>query len=312
MTQAEIALAAPEPAAAAERRGILRLLAGMLFKPRSTLAYLRDFGGRTWIAPALLAFALLVLSQFVTGRVLASQVPGDLQEVQGQSDPGSGEEFNIEPGAQPRGQFFIGPGFRSQSAQGDQGPTVTVGPAGQSGLRGSLFRYGLPLAGLLGGWLVRGGLLYALALVLGGKSGFGAMFRMGVWTTLPDSARWLVTSAATLITGNLATSGLSSLIPAREVSFGAGGVLAGPSLPDMLLGQLLSRLDLYTLWGLILLVIGVAVTARFSWKRGLVVTSVYWGLSLALAVLPALVGFGLLSALGGGPGRLGGPVFIGP
>jgi hypothetical protein len=88
---------------------------------------------------------------------------------------------------------------------------------------------------------------------------------------------------------------------------GLGGV-ASASFVTLWLRQLLSALDVYTVWGLILAGLGVAVTARLSWVKSAVVVALFWLLSLALGVLPSLIGLNLGRVLGSGSGIGGGGI----
>ena len=58
--------ALPEPMPAEERkRGLGRLLLSSVFWPHRTFAYVRDHGGRSWLAPLLLAVLLAVAGRAV-------------------------------------------------------------------------------------------------------------------------------------------------------------------------------------------------------------------------------------------------------
>lgn len=59
---------------------------------------------------------------------------------------------------------------------------------------------------------------------------------------------------------------------------------------------LLGRIDLFWLWHLLLVVIGLAVVARFSRGKSLALTLVYAVLSVAAAVVPTV----LFGGMGGG------------
>ena len=73
----------------------------------------------------------------------------------------------------------------------------------------------------------------------------------------------------------------------------------------LLRSSLLGALDLYTFWSLLLMLIGVAVTARLGWLKAALSTAGYWVLSLVLATLPPLLSFILLTLAR--PGGIVGP-----
>jgi hypothetical protein len=80
--------------------------------------------------------------------------------------------------------------------------------------------FGLPLLGVLGEWVLRGGALLALAWVLGGRPTAGSMFRMSGWTLVPDILRLLVALGVMVTVGRIPARGLSSFAPGG--SFGGG------------------------------------------------------------------------------------------
>jgi hypothetical protein len=196
--------------------------------------------------------------------------------------------------------------------------------------------YGLPALGVVWDWLLRGTALLGLAWVLGGRPSAGAMFRMSGWTLIPDIARLGVMLAVMLGTGQVPARGLEGFAPAvggpvvnvvdaqNAEGDGAGGDTgpgdvytfeAGPGSVDMgpgglpgagdmyvsfLRNSFLSAIDLYSLWALVLLAIGAAVTARLGWLKAALSSLLYFGLNVALAALPPLLSFWLLRFAGGG------------
>ena len=59
---------------------------------------------------------------------------------------------------------------------------------------------------------------------------------------------------------------------------------------------LLSGIDLFWLWHLLLVVLGVSVVARFSRGKSLPLTLLYAALSLGMTVLPTLLFGGMMMA----------------
>jgi hypothetical protein len=224
-----------------------------------------------------------------------------------------------------------------QRHEGAEGDTFTFGAAapfgglsvgGPGGLGASspILDYGLPLLGLLGQWLLAAIVLLVIAWLLGGRPRPAAMLRMSAWALLvPSVARSLVAITVMLSTGRVPVPGLSAPLPtdgAPVVStiegdelppasegdgpvfmVGPGGATA-PNVGTLYLSALrssfLSSIDLYTLWALVLVAVGVAVTARLGWLKSTLTTAGYWGFSLALAALPAVLSFWLMSFSGAG------------
>jgi hypothetical protein len=149
------------------------------------------------------------------------------------------------------------------------------------------------------GWLAWAGALYLAGMAFGGRSTFGQMFRMVVWTWLPYAVRGLLQTLYILISGQaIANPGLSGLVmdnrPVREM------VLTPPSPGQTVLAALLSRLDLFLVWNLVLLVIGVTVVTRLPRRKAALVTLGVWLLLTLVGLVPALVS-GVLAGRFGAP-----------
>jgi hypothetical protein len=288
--------------APAEKRGLGKLLLGIVLWPRSTFAYLRDHAGRAWLLPLLLVAVLAVAARVAAAPIEKAQADAALAAIQAQiGDQGQG--------AKGGGTFFI---------SGPAGNLSSVGGAAPS----PLLTYGLPVAGVLWDWLLRGAVLLGLAWLLGGRPGAGAMFRLSGWTLIPNAARLAVAIAVMLIAHREPPAGLQGLgaqpaasscfsatdsgcapkgqVTTVQVGPGGGGGTFGPSFLPLLQSSFLGSLDLYTLWSLLLMVIGVAVTARLHWLKSILSTGLYWALSLVLATLPPLLSFLLLTLAGPG------------
>jgi hypothetical protein len=249
-----------------ERRGLLGLLWGMIVRPRSTLEYLSEHGGRTWWVPAILALLLLLLSVVIAAPITARQTREAVQASQEQLRERLGTEMSAEQRAQIE-----------QSMSVAASPLITVAIPAVTGVIGRVLS-----------WLVWAGALYLVGMALGGRSTYGQMFRIVVWTWLPFVLRTLIQAIYTLANGQLiANPGLSGLVgenrPIAEM------VTAPPDLGQMLLKALLSRVDLFLAWNLILVVVGVAVVTRLPRRKAVLATLGVWLLLTALSLLPVLV-----------------------
>ena len=317
MSAAELPLeAAPPPPP--PRRGLPALAAGVIAWPRNTFAYLRDHGGRSWLAPLGLALVLTLAARLIAQPIERAQAEALQAEIQAQIDAMQGANGDPANGdGSPN--YVVGP-------MGAGGPVATGGPATSN----PVADLGLPLLGVLGDWALRGGALLALAWVLGGRPSAGAMFRMSGWTFLPDIVRLLVAIGVMLALGRVPARGLAGLGQPADgaqisisptdgtggvvssdggsatysdgetegpqnnvITFGPGGPVSGLAggVPFLafLQGAFLSSLDIYLLWALVLLGIGVAVTARLGWLKAGLATLLYFGLSIVLAAVPPLV-----------------------
>ena len=247
-----------------ERRGLLRLLWGMIVKPRATLEYLRERGRRTWWLPALLAVLLAILPILVAAPITAQQSREAIAAAQEQMPEQMRQEMSEE--------------------EMEQAMSMTASP-----LLTTVFPAVGGVVVLAVGWLVWAGALYLAGMALGGRSTFGQMFCMVVWTWLPYALRGLLQTVYILASGQIiANPGLSGLV--QETRSISEIVVAPPSMGQMVLVAFLSRIDLFLVWNFILLVIGVTVTTRLSRRKAALVTLGVWLLLTALSLLPALVG----------------------
>jgi hypothetical protein len=143
-------------------------------------------------------------------------------------------------------------------------------------------------AGILLGWLLRAAALHVSSMALGGRQSFGTVYRASAWASFPLLLRSAVQLLYLLVGGGMIESaGLSGLLMAAPGTDGA--ILAVPSIPAILL----SRVDLYALWYVILLGVAVAAAGKLSRGKAAVVVAVYVVLSL-LTALGQLVTQGLM------------------
>jgi hypothetical protein len=269
-------------APAPERRGILRLLWGIVVRPRATLEYLNEHGKRAWWLPALLAVLLLILPIVAAVPITTQQAREAILAAQGQQ----GEQVEAEMSAE-------------QQAQMEQAMSIAASP---------LITVVLPSVGVLivrvVGWLAWAGALYLAGIALGGRSTFGQVFRMVVWVWLPYTLSGLLQTVYILASGQLITNpGLSGLVkqpqPTGEmVTSSITRVLAPASLGQTLLAAILSKVDLFLVWNLVLLVIGVMVTTRLPRRKAALVTLGVWLILTAVRLIPSLVGSLAMRGLG--------------
>jgi hypothetical protein len=298
MSTTDSVLPTPPPSPVPKRHP-LALLLGTIINPRDTFIYLRERGGWSWFLPLALALALTLTARAVAIPIERAQMEAALAKLQAQlGDQNPGQD---------------GPG----SNQGGPGLVIQGGPARAGGPVTSasnwLFDYGLPLGAVIFDWGLRGLALSALAWLAGGRPSFGAMFRLSSWALVPSLARLLVMLAVMLVMGRIPATGLQPASPAVDVNATtpggdtflvgpAGAVMnEGPQFSTLLWQNFLSTLDIYRLWELALLVVGVLVMARVSWLKALIPPLGYWGLSLVLTTLPALFMPWLMSLFFGAP-----------
>jgi hypothetical protein len=153
----------------------------------------------------------------------------------------------------------------------------------QQATQGPVFMYIMPMVGSLTalwvGWLLLAALLHFGSTLLGGRGSMQSALNIVAWASLPFAIRDILRIAFMLATGHAITSpGLSGF--ASTAGF---------------VSHLLTRLDIFLIWHVILLVIGFALTDGLP--RSKAVVGVVVVISL---VLLAQAGLGALGASFGG------------
>jgi hypothetical protein len=153
----------------------------------------------------------------------------------------------------------------------------------QQATQGKTFMYIIPLVGawtsLWLGWVLVAGLLHLGSTLLGGRGTMQGALNVVAWASLPFAIRDVLKVIYMLSAGH---------------AIGSPG-LSGFATSAGFLPQLLARLDLFVLWYVILLIIGIAIFDGLS--RGKAVVDV---LVIILLILLAQAGLGtLFSNMGG-------------
>jgi len=259
-----------DEAPVSDRRGFLRLLWGMIAHPRNTLTYLSERAKPRWWLPALLAVLMTVLPVVAGAPLTAEQAREAVLASQERIAEQQGMELSEEQRAQMEGMVAS--------------PLLII-----------VFPAIGAVVGLTIGWLTWSGSLYLAGMVFGGRSTFGALFRMVVWTWWPYVLRGLLQTGFILGTGQLITnpglSGFVSQAPSVEEM-----MAAPPSLGQLALSAFLAQIDLFLLWRLALLVVGVGVVMRLRRRKATAIVLGIWLLLTGLGLLPTVVG-GLFSGM---------------
>jgi hypothetical protein len=230
---------------------------GVLFHPRRTFEQIAAQPHGVWLVP------MLALTLSTLGRVLAS---GSIRQR---------ILLSTGPVLPPDFQYYS----PEQQAQFMQAQQATTGP---------VFMYVFPaIAALLGvwlGWLLVSGMLHLAVTLLGGRGETVYNVNLVAWASLPFVVRDLVRIAAMLTSGQLIeNTGLSGFAPPDL----AGGVTY--------LAALLSIIDIYLIWHVLLLITGVRAGNGLSLGKATGGVLVTIGLVVALQ---ALLDF-LINRLGG-------------
>jgi hypothetical protein len=131
------------------------------------------------------------------------------------------------------------------------------------------------------GWVLRGGLVHLLSALFGGVSDWKEAFCVSVWSTFPGVVRNAVQALYVGING--------SLIEHQGFS---GFVVKGDSLENSrdMLYVLLSNVDPFSLWHLLLFAMGISVAIKISRAKGAFLAVIIWLLFLVIRLLPLALG----------------------
>ena len=141
---------------------------------------------------------------------------------------------------------------------------------------------------LVGGIVLQAAFFYFGTLIVGGADvSYGSLFRLSTWSRIPMALGYLTLAAFTAFSqSGIQYPGLGFLVT-------TGNPLEDARNP---LVPLLSSLDLFWLWHLLLVGLGLSMVARLSWGKSLGLTVLWMALTLGLTVLPSLI---FSSGLGG-------------
>jgi len=254
-----------------KRPGTLSLLAQIWLRPRRALLAIAEGPGWLWLVPVLLALALVTARVFVSAPLVAQAQRAKTQVM---------IEANLSN--------------MPEDTRSTLPPEATQVPEPPKA-----FTLGIPLmlglGGIVLGWLVRAGVLQVVSMALGGRQGFGVVYRVSAWASFPLILRDAVQTIYVMVSHTtIDHPGLSGLLPAKPAA--AGGLpgmmsAARPTVSTIMLG----RIDLYTIWYLILLGIAVIAAGKLSRGKAAVVVGSYALLSLATGLVTLLT-----SGLSGG------------
>jgi hypothetical protein len=237
------------------RRFQFRRTVDMILHPRATLSSLRTIDRSVWLTPMFLIITLLVVRVLVTAPIKAARV---------------------ESGATPAGSFpYYTP---EQQAQLQQALEATKGP---------VFQYVFPIGGTILSalllWSITAGLLYLVATLQGGRGSLTRSLNLVAWASVPTIVHLLVQVVSVQTTGNLiANPGLSGFAPP-------------PPEGSILTHALFSRIDLYLIWHVALLGIGLKLFTGLTARKTWITVSVAMAVVLLLRMLPDV----LAAQLGG-------------
>ena len=159
-------------------------------------------------------------------------------------------------------------------------PLIFIVPPIIFGTIGTLFAYGY-----------RSLVMFTMSMALGGKASFQQILRMSAWTLLPAAIRQFIGAGASFINGEVTARGISAYLTTAEVF----------EMP--MLNAILSPIDIYLIWSMLLLWVGIVATAKIDKRKGVIAVLVYLVISLiGLLIYGAIRGAMMNFGGPGGPG----------
>jgi hypothetical protein len=222
-----------------------------LFRPRATFARIAEQTSDVWFTPLLVLMAAALLNVAVAGPLKQAAAQT------GQNLPDAAQWWT----AQQLQQY--------QQIQGS--------------MNGPVFIYVFPviinLLSIWVGWLALVGILHLALTLLGGRGNTRAAMNVVAWANLPFAVRELVRAGAMLASRQLiARPGLTGFAP------------TAPSTVNFMLAALLALVDIYLIWHIVLLVVGVRAGNGLPRGKAIGGVLIAVALMLLLQALPSFLG----------------------
>ena len=131
------------------------------------------------------------------------------------------------------------------------------------------------------GWVLRGGIVHLSSLAAGAASVWSSTYAACVWSMVPFAARDLLQTAFVVIKqSTIEHKGLSFLVASGDWLADSGDTVY----------VLLSNIDLFALWHLLLFASAISVSTKLGRTKGAIMALLVWGVFLALKLVPAIIG----------------------
>lgn len=246
----------------------LGMVWGVLAKPRTTFATLRQGNGRAWILMAILGIVLVTLPTIAQGPVTAQQAREQMQV-----------QFEDQPGFEESGVDV------EQATSFATSPIFTIVVPSVFGIFGRIFS-----------WLLWSGALYLLASMVGGRSSFLQMFQVVIWAWLPYALRSILQTIYIIATQTLiANPGLSGFVETPNFD-PSNPFNSMPGTGTVVLRTFLEQIDIYLFWYLVLLVLGITAVTKLSRRKSIGLVLIVWTVFMAVRLIGAAVSTNLASS----------------
>ncbi len=238
------------------RMSIWRALFGWIDQPKKTLRYVMEQPRWSlWLAPALVIVVSLIIVTVVSAPAMSELTKEQAaQQMEAQMGSLSGDEGEQ---VQRTLETFTSPLFLAATG-------IVLG-----------------ILGLVLTWLFRGAVLFFISYLFGTDNRYVQMVTLVLWCWLPFALRDLVQAVYVVINGQLPLNkGLSFLVASSDQAQNAGNLLYG----------LLSQVDPFLVWHLILVGVSLALSTRSTRLKTALGTVGYWAVTAAVGLAPSLLG----------------------
>lgn len=208
------------------RRFYFNWIPELFTQPKSAFIKFISRSGNVWFTP------ILILSITAIGRELANGWIKQQAALMGEITLPADFQFYTP---EQQAQFM-------QAIQSTQSP---------------IFMYILPiiaaLFGLWIGWIITGSAIHLIQTLFGGRTEISSILIVVAWASLPFFIRDVVRIGYMLITKDqIQFPGLSGFIP------------VGSEGASLYLSKLLAKIDIYVIWYVVLLIIGIRIASNIS------------------------------------------------
>lgn len=256
----ETILESQKPGEPTPPKGWFGRLADTIIAPDASFEFIRDHKSWNWLLTALLIITAVAFPQIIIIQRTIAQ-------------------FRAEGPALP-------PGFEMSEEELEmmQASTPTF-----------TFWFGLVgvVLGLLFIWLIWAGIILLFVSMFGGRTEFGRLWRLSVWASVPIGIQGILSGIYLLVAGGMQPLLFSAaaFISNPMEQFTSGNMspedfatFVPPSGGELALFALAGYLDIFVIWRLLLMILGVMIVAKLNWKKSAAIILIPWLIGVGVAV----------------------------
>jgi hypothetical protein len=236
------------------------------FQPGAALPTLASSKSKLWLLGALIVTALIAIPASWSAQLAFARMPNIAAPI---APP--------DPAAAPP------PGMMPGPVEAPKASLLSIG---------GLINIAIVAGGAWLGWIVHALLAYFGGVLIGGRATFGGVFKTIALAAMPLALRGIVQLIYLATTSQpLGAAGLSGLVlPSAAVNINSNAApITPPSAGTLLLGALLGGIDLFQIWALIALGLGLAALTRLKKGPALTLSVVTFVLMAILFALPSVI-----------------------